>query len=252
MPVNPAVFRRRRREDGGSDPFGEGNTALVAALGDANILAFYDVRKNVTTSGGVVTAWDDCRATSGYGPQIAFAGSARPAFTDGSDASKLITADGVDDYGASAASALFNLGVDISIAFVGTVESGDTAVNISNGTRFLRIKNTTGNIAVGSQGTEVSTAVATSTTRRLVMAGWNADSPWDVKGEVPDHAVQALTDAAMTAGNNELRLLSFGAGVAPAVATLRAVIVLNRSYTAGDVTTIKAWAQTYHNITLAA
>lgn len=246
--------RRRRGESAGGGAGLTEREYLEANLTDGAgaILSYHSFSENggsfVTSTGGVV---DNVADVFGVAPPIVFAGTARPAWDD---TNLQAVGDGVNDYGTTGAYAPYELVGAKAVVYFGTLEDGDTIVNISNSTRFMRIiRNSGDSMITGSYpGSTASAGVVVSTTRRLILIGKDGGNPFNHRAEIPDHTAGANSDAAMTAGSNELRLFAFASATAPASGKCRAVLVLNRDYTAGDKTVLKALGAAYHSIVLAA
>lgn len=261
MSVAALVQRRRRR--GVTSALPAGNATLVADLGgDSVVLAFYDARNNVTSSGGVVDAWDDTRGGAGYGPQLTSSGTARPAY-----ASSVITGDGVDDVLKSSASATFAINGACSLIVIGAFEEGDLTTNenlvcIADASfvRLMEIYQDATNEAVRAAWgpdsgytldhmfkTDAGSAdLVGSANRRLFLMSKSATTALSTR--VANSAANGATASGNQAsGNNILSVLARVNDTRFSVAGIRAVLFLSRAFTGGDYTTLRAYASAQHS-----
>lgn len=237
------------------DPLGLGNTQLISDLGgNSAVLAFYDVRQNVTLSGLTVPAWDDVRgAGAGFGPTLSGAGHA-PAW-DG--VNQLVTTDGAATYLASSAVALFNnFGVGLTVVYVGNIPSAASrkfAVAVANAavqTAGVGLTSeSSGFIGARFNGGTATSTAATGSALRLSFAAKESTTAGDV--EVPTLAQVRQFGSAAVSANCSLTLGDVVAGGGSLLATsARAILVLAGLYTTTQRDKIKTWAQTYHGVTL--
>jgi len=254
--MGAACVRRRRRQGASVDPLGAGNTALVSALGGSSqVIGFWDVRKNVTVSGATVTAWDDVRGSSGFGPTFVGTGHA-PAW----DATNLIISNATSSqYLVTAATAALDYSGGISLVYVGSVPA--TATNYVFGlsasgatTRFLMLENVAGVITGKGQGNVIMSAggsVASGAVIRCVFLFQRTTSFAGMM--VPNTALSSAgTGGAPTVGNNLLSVFGLDAGSINTGAQCRAVLAIPGDITAGGtvmspaMTAIDTWAKTHH------
>jgi hypothetical protein len=212
--------------------------------------AAFDGGSNVGSTGGVVDTLDGALGTE---PQIVFAGTARPAW----DAVNLhMTFDGTDDFGTTVAHASFANDVASTIALVASpsFDNGDYIGGKYTAGRFMLVGVSGGGIIQGDfTGGLAASGVAVSANRRLILVSKDALDPTNLKGEVPDVAAGTNTAVPIGAGTNPFVLGSFAAGSGAHIAMVfRAVLLLNRAYTADDKTVLKNWASTYHSYVAAA
>lgn len=234
------------------------DTLIVNLGGNAAVLAIYDTRFGVTSTGGMVDSWADARG-AGFGPTLTGAGATRPAW----DATnKIITGDGVDDVLVSPASALFDLSPAIGVAFVGSMPANPAGNQWSVATivdaayafgRYLLLfSSAVGLKVLGNQASTPASAAAGSATRRVFIAGKSAALS-SVFLDVPNAAqVTAAGTAASAGGNNVLSLFSDRApSIGSIPSAMRVVMVLNRQPTTADIATIRDWAVANHAAVLA-
>jgi len=256
-----ATFARRRRKAvvAATDPLGAGNTALVTALGgDAAVLAFYDVRKNVTLNGSTVSQWDDVRGATGFGPSLAQATAANQPTWDSAALTMTFNTTSADLH--TPATALFDLSSGLSIAYVGTLPAVNNsyAASVADSAAANRVLSVAvalePNVATKTfPGPVILTSgVAAGSTRRLMLAAAISTTS---QSEVPAHARATSTITAVSAGNNALCLNEYfaGAGAPRAGIIVRAVLVLAGSYTTAQKNALATWASNplYHNVVLA-
>lgn len=247
--VSPAIFRRRRRAGAVA---GVDEIAYLRANisgGDASIPAMYSTAYNVTLNASAVSAWDDARGTSSFGPQLAQAtAGAQPAW----DAvNLLITPDGVNDFLASAAIAAFDSSQALTLAVVAAFPSATSsyAVSINSaGSRLLSAQHTS-TINGRVSGTGIGSTVSAGASRRLLITSKNASTTGTA--QVPSVAAQSATVTNNATGNNTMHVGQLGNGTLWSNASIRAIVVLARQATAGDVTALTTWATTYHAAVLA-
>ena len=229
--------------------------------GDSAMPALYSAYDptTVTSSGGVASKWTDARGSGSYGPDLTSTGTKRPGW-DGS----VFTFDGVDDVlYSSAISSVFDLSSAVTMAIIcaplQTAAGGYIAAIAESAStvRFMALfqnlgaAGTLATETVGSTLDKFATSTATvTTTRRLIVSTKNATTTLAI--EVPNSAqVSNATGGVIPSGNNALTLGAYwNTSPSPSKPVLRAVLLLNRVATAGDLTTIKSWAQTYHTAVL--
>lgn len=229
--------------------------ALISVLGGNTVVsAFYDVRAGVTAT-TTVSQWDDARGATGFGPSLVQATSGnRPAW----DPSALtMSFDGIDDTLATVASPLFALATPMSLAFVGSVQvlaAASLAMAVTDQSVFTRLfgirhTGTGAGVLTGQLQNSILAGgtVVASTTRRLIVVG--TDGLTTISLDIPSVARVAGVSgvAAAATGNNILTIgNTFTGRGEPALLAVRAALCISRQVTAGDVTTLLAWAQANH------
>src|SRR6185312_4112357 len=144
---SPAWRRWKHDHHWATDPLGEGNTALISALGgNAAVLGFYDARKNVTVSGSTVTQVDDVRGAVGFGPSLIGTGHA-PAF----DTVNLLASNPTGtEFLRTAASSIYDVSVPLTLVHIGSVPTTTsdfvTAVSNATNTQFNCIAKSSGGV----------------------------------------------------------------------------------------------------------
>ena len=252
-----AVLGRRRR--GVASGLPAGNAQLVADLGgNAEVIAFYDVRAGITLATGV-SQWNDCRGAVGYGPSLVQAtGANQPARTGTGDSDYEVNFDGTDDFMRTASSALFDNSGAAALIFIGSADSafvdgryfcytGDSAAF----GRALALRcNATAALEGAAKGGTFGpggAAVVPSTTRRLMIVAQDATT--GATFEIANRAENPFTGVDQASGNNILALGSHATGAGFVPIKVRAVIRLAHEITAGEVSAVKTWATTYHPYT---
>lgn len=219
--------------------------------GSGGTLFLYTVNGTVNSSSGVVDSIVDA---AGNAPNIASTLTARPAW----DAvNRLVTADGVNDNLSWAANnaiadfTTFRALVTIAVVPTGSNSKYVTAVADSAGAaRLFGVYRPASAHIVVTSNTDLDTTVAVSTNRRLIIATYNGTT--SQTAQVPSVAKQTGAVTAFAAGSNRLTLFDYfpGAG-ANSNCVWRASLALNYVPTAGDVTVLTTWAQTFHAAVLA-
>lgn len=220
--------------------------------GDSTMTAVYLPDQQTTLSGSAVTTWADARG-GGFGPSLTGAGSAQPTYDS---VNNEIDFDGVDDLMATATSALFDLSGTVCIAMTGVIPTSAgslTLIGIEDTTGASRLlgigKTNAGGViyaTVLQSGSSIANStVVTSNTARLIMVYKDASNQFYI--QIPnDTEATWFGGGTQASGNNKLVL-----GINASPFSIRGLITLNRMPTAGDITTLKSWAQTYHGATLA-
>jgi hypothetical protein len=261
------LSRRRRRDDVAAGAGYADEAAFITGEFGADAVAAYSADFGVTLVSTKVSDWADMRG-GGFGPTLSQS-------TDGNRPGWNATDDTIDGregaacYLFSAASALLASNGALTLAYIGSVIVAPdatsryvTAIGTQSFSRFLGIQNGTSSsqLIKGTGGSDpyvtAASTVATSNTRRLAIVTKTATDGVGI--EVPNNAKVSTTGAGVHgAGNNELCLFasaSSGAQVpqsAPGVTLhARAIIVLSREATAGDITKLVTWANTYHGMAL--
>lgn len=226
--------------------------ALVTALGgSANVAALYVTKDGetgaasdtVSHGSGVVEEWGDYL---GVAPSIVFSGTARPAW-DG--ALMTLTADGVDDWGETAASAGFDISGAKAIVVVSNFVSGAyvASINSSGGiTRFMGLSGqfTFWRMEITSSLSNVWTAATNANTTRRVNIG-SKDGTTGAKHVVPDDSQASASVTASGSGNNVLTLFRRDSAHSTFTsAVVCAVIVLNIDPDSTQRDAIRDWAIT--------
>lgn len=222
--------------------------------GDAPMKALYSRLFGITTSSGVVDQWDDARG-GGFGPSLLSTGTQRPAWDS---VNSLITFDGVDDFLASAASALFDLSGAKTLALIAALPSTTGpafAAGIANdatASRHMGIRQEAGGAStikgqLNRLGGNVAadSLVQISATRRLIIVSKTAGPTVRIK--VPGQARQSATDSvSIVAGDNVLSIGGYFQANSPAKPIVCAALVLDREPTSNDDDVLLTWAETYH------
>lgn len=252
--MSVAIFARRRRRGNSAAPLVTAADLVTALGGNAVVPAIYDVRNGVTQStdlgGGNWECgnWDDARGNVGFGPSIVQGTSInRPTYNV---AALTLSFDG-GDFLSCAANALFDLAGAYTIFLIGspTVAASKYAVQISGASRYFAIStDATGKLSAEAQQSSFPQAISTvagSATRRCIIVSKNAVT--DVSADIPNTArVSAVAGGSQASGNNALTVGALSGGTAGTVMICRAVGMLARQATAGDITTILSWATTNH------
>lgn len=235
------------------DPLGAGNTKLLSDLG-VTPLSFWDVRRNLTVSGGTASSLADVKGDGTYGPALVQATGAKQPAWDGTT----LTFDGVAQYlvSASAISGV-DLSAEMTIAIVEDAEtsSGKVAWQISDATDtpyWRRITTTVFRCVTSADTNGGISAAATGTGNlRLVLSTINAAAV-NVSVEVPTTAkVVHTSGVAMTSGNRSFSIGGEPDGLALAPLRFRAALIWAGGYTTAQRDTLKTWATTYHGAVLA-
>jgi len=252
---------QRRRHRGGSPvtsvSFLQGNISG----GDATILGLYEATSGITQASNLVSQWDDARGAAGFGPSLTASGSAKPTW-DG--VNMLVSGDAVAMEMTTAADAKFDLSNAISLCVVGVfpnnasggIRYAASICNATTPTKMVAVATpaSSGNIIQGVFFPDpqiLATLVATGASRRLAISTKTAGTT--ITTQVASQAAISGTISANPAtGNNRLSLFTFFTGSGNfGDATVRAVVVLNRVATAGDLTALSSWATSFHGAILA-
>jgi hypothetical protein len=225
--------------------------------GDAVVPAIYDTRFGITTSGGMIDAWDDARGAAGYGPQLAQTLTKRPAW----DAvNKIITFDGSNDQLTSALFAGFDMSTDKTLVAVlsgaADIYKGMVTLNDIDNNSYLdilshaaaRYYTEANNQGAGAQPL-CDSGVAFDATRRLVYA---QDDPG---GVFPGTFITVADTAAVGGFSPTFISQNFFLDIGGwfenvlnrwANITVRAVLVIEGLLSANQISVLQAWAYNYH------
>lgn len=236
-------------------------TDLVIALGgDAHVLAFYDCRTNVNTSGATVTSINDARGSVGFGPNWPAVGTTKPAYNS---TTKDITLDAVDNGFMSAVDAKFDPTAGRTVLYVGDFQgsTGWGPVLCDNPlTKYIGFDQRTAAMLRASTGATISMASPRSSTRRPAFFSVSPVAPYGGGGIEP-HNVQLVTQIHGRPGRNAQYLIDnanplasgswrlnigYFAGAVPQPAVIRAVIVLDRTVSGTEWAAFDAWAIANH------
>ena len=256
---SPAWRRWKHDHHWATDPLGEGNTALISALGgNAAVLGFYDARKNVTVSGSTVTQIDDVRGAVGFGPSLIGTGHAPTWDPVGLTASN--TANTM--YLQTAASALFDLSGPMTVINVMSVAptSNDFTATIS-GSANAHVLGHAGSSAqtlraIKSSGSAQLLGVGAGPSIRVMFAIASASA---FAGACGNAAVQRTVENALTAvGNNSFTVFgSLGPSTDTGCVWRSSIIVAGdlgvgtgTTYTAA-MNAVAKWAHAEHAAVLA-
>lgn len=258
-----AILSRRRRKNlvASVDPLGAGNTALLGASGlDVTPFGFWDVRRNLTIVSGTASALGDVKGDGTYGPALAQATAAnRPAW-DGTT----LNFDGVND---SLLSQSAIPGLDLSLnpcAYTDVIvaDVGATAIKVvgsigaASGTPAWSQEVRTGPLWQGVSdvlSTSGSVALPTPGSVRLFLTTFSYTTTptkkMSMNAQVLPGAMSTNAGGAVGpegAGNCFVSLGALLTGGANAVLRFRARLILPGILSAGQVTTLATWANTYH------
>lgn len=240
------MSRRRRRESGSSDPLGKGNTQLLNSLA-VTPKAFYDVRKNLSQSGGNVSSLLDVSGAGTYGPSLTPPSTAptwdgtvintnatsylkSSSTITGADVSTQLTVVYVGDWGATAGKVPWELG-NGAVFWRGLVSTGPVF-------RTTSLSNTAGATGTAATGTGNVRVVAMT----VNVAGTDT-----LTIEVPATAkVTSGSAAALASTAGTLTIGATFAGSAGSAVKFRALLIWSGGYTSGQLSTLVTWAQTYH------
>jgi hypothetical protein len=235
------------------EPETDAHMALITALGgDSVVDAFYVTTdgttgladESVVHSGGMVDEWNDYRGDVGYAPLLAGVGTTRPAWSFPE-----IIGDGTDDFLVTALDSRFSLAAAKSLIVIGTAPTADNYVaamaDSASANRLLGIDRPTGGGSVIRMrafggGENVASLVAGGSTVRVMFASTNGTTTGAIQVANQAKVTGAITE--INAGDNYLAMFGYGVSGGKSASAIRAVIVLNRDFTAGDVTTITDWA----------
>lgn len=246
-----------------ADPLGQGNTALLGPSGlNLTPLGFWDVRQNLTASGGTVSSLADVKGDGTYGPALVQATQAnQPAwdgttinFNGGVSAQTLVSASVVTgaDVSLPLTAAIV---IDVSETTVGRVAA--TIQAAAGAAPFWRIPFVTTGPVYGSIGDKSGTIASTAATGTgkilLVMMTVNVHAGTAVHEiEVPTLAkVNGSSSTGSEAAGNQFVCLGNATGSANGAASrFRALLIWSGGYTTGQRDTLKTWAQTFHGAVL--
>ena len=226
--------------------------ALITALGGDSVVDAFYVTSNgisgladasVEHSGGMVDEWNDYRG-GGFAPLLAGVGTTRPAWSFPE-----IIGDGVDDFMLTALDARFDLTGPKSLIVVGSAPTADQYVaaiaSSSAAERLMGVDTSAGGGSVIRMrafpgGENVPSLVAFGAARRVMFSGMNGTTTGSVQVSDQAEVTGAITE--IPTGNNYLAMFGYGPTGGKSASKIVALIVLNRKFTAGDVTLITAWA----------
>lgn len=246
-PVERRFYYCYRRSGQLVDPLGEGNTALLAALGVTPIL-FHDVR--LLGSPGAIGSFPDVSGNAAlYGGALTQGtGGAQPTW-DGTT----LNFDGSNDTIASALLA----GIDISTALTFAMVADWSGIVAFKYAASLGASGAWGILASSTPSVRVDlisvstvnadTTVSPSAGRILLIATINVAGSAKVTAEVPNQA--QVTSAAATApssGASQFWIASKAGAGSFGVLKYRASLLWAGGYSAAQRDTLKAWAQSYH------
>lgn len=220
--------------------------------GDTNIVALYSINKNVGVSAGTAVTWDDLRGTSGFGPQLV--GTAHAPSWDATNL--LITGSGTSQYMVSAASSLFDTSTALTIVAVAAtpVPSALSAIMMLGGggsfTLGVRAQTTPSYLMLPTNTQLTGANPANAGPQRLLYASKDASATSNIAGAVVNHAANTSTNANYASANRQLSVLALSDGTQAGTSSIRAVLVLNRVATAGDVSALATWAVQFHSAVL--
>ena len=215
-------------------------TLITALGGNSSVLAFYDGRFNVTSSAGVASAWTDVRG-GGFGPAFAATGTGQPAY----NGTSTLTFDGVANAMWTAASALFDVSGPLSFVMVGSSTATTNWAGIADSSTAVRLLShfpTSSNYSArgGSPNTTAgSSTVATGSTTRLLIASSGANA---VNIDAPTKTRVSAAITMCATGHNTLSLGSYFQNTSVKPCIVKAVLIIPRVVTAGDITALKTYA----------
>jgi lysophospholipase L1-like esterase len=238
----------------GGGPVPNDILALIAALGgNADVPAFYDIRANVTSAAGIVSAWADARG-AGFGPTLTATGS--PTIT-GAGLSQTINTNGSTAYLKTAASALFDLSLGGSLAIGSTQPDVATILGAVAGSgdvpgmdmwpaagNFKAFYEPAGSFVVAG-GATPGPGICTMDGRMYgLLIGVNGTSA--ALQRWPTVATTGTLGSAAASASNILSLGTDPAHADPTAAAYRFAIYLARLFTASDAALIGQWAVQNH------
>lgn len=236
---------------------------LIAGIvgGTSAIKAWYDGRGGVNATGTNVSSWDDYRGPAGFGPSMAAHSNPQWDSVNG-----LVSCDGLASYLDTATDAAFTPTTGRSIIYIGSLPADGYALQISDSVATpnywtsLNTQSATIGVAVNGGGlSAISSAVARSATKRLVMLSWSAYNRFGGAIPVGRDGVLVIGDSF---GAFNQGFIQSTAGDFPAASWLmclghfasyyvptstRAILVVDHALTGAEWAAVQAWAAAVHS-----
>ena len=257
---SPAWRRWKHDHHWATDPLGEGNTALISALGgNAAVLGFYDARKNVTLSGSTVTQIDDVRGAVGFGPSLIGTGHAPTWNASAQRASNTASTMFLQ----TTATSKFDVSGPLTLITVQSVPttSSDFVCAVTDGSTNTRVLGVAGNLSgnirmLKSGGNAQISSVAPGASLRLAIVPASASAFGIAVANAP--LVRSLAAGLGASGNNVLTVFGSNAASTNTGSVWRATIVVAGDLGIGTGTTYTVamtaaakWAHAEHAAVLA-